>query len=188
MQSIDSTTYFSSINIPDDWNTLEDFVQWYIDSRMPMMIPWDAKVICSDDATAICLFKKSHYQIELYLEFPRMIIPKHSHPDMEVIVMDLGGGGRLKSGQQENGTSIRWGFIDKKLLADEYHGGNEISKNSNGSCFLAFQKWNNKDNITSAAIQWKGNTSGTMQETLIKEHNPNALITPGYADVSGSKC
>jgi hypothetical protein len=184
MKSITSTEYFSNISIPDDWDSLEEFVQWYLDARMPMMIPWNATVIKSDDAAAICVFKKGQYQVEFYLEFPRMYVPKHSHPDMEVIIMDLGGGKRAPTHQQHNGTDKIWGNIRSKLMPGEYHGGDESSKQSNGFVTLAFQKWYNTEKMTSAAIQWEGETAGPVQETLIKQHNPNAVTDEGYADIS----
>ena len=44
-KQIDSIDYFKHIAIPEDWDNLEDFVDWYITQRMPMMIPWNAKVM-----------------------------------------------------------------------------------------------------------------------------------------------
>jgi hypothetical protein len=73
-KSIDPAKYFSNITIPDNWDTLEDFVDWYIDARMPLIVPWNAEVIRSDDAAAVCVFKKGHYQVEFYLEYPKMYI------------------------------------------------------------------------------------------------------------------
>jgi hypothetical protein len=58
IKKINIEEYFKNIVIPDDWDTLEEFVDWYIDSRMPILPPWNAEVIKSDDAVAICVFKK----------------------------------------------------------------------------------------------------------------------------------
>lgn len=181
-KKIDSIQYFSNLNIPDTWATLEDFVDWYLDARMPLMIPWNAEVIQSDDAAAICIFRKDCYQVELYLEYPNWYIAKHSHPGVEVLTLQLGGGSL--SPKIANGTSITWGDIEKKLLPGEEHGGDKGRSLGNGFAMLAFQRWYNKDEMSSAAIQWKGPLQGPIQEKLIREHKDNVLIKPGYADVS----
>lgn len=177
----DSSKYFANINIPDDWATIEDFVEWYVDSRMPMMIPYNAEVIRSDDACAVCVFRKGQYQVEFYLEYPEMYIRKHAHPRMEVITMQLGGGSL--SPAQENGTSVVWGQAAPNLMPGQYHGGESGPVIGNGFVTLAFQKWQNPEEMTSAAIHWKGELQGPIQAKLIKDHQPDALVESDYADV-----
>jgi hypothetical protein len=179
---IDSLNYFKDIQIPENWSTLEEFTEWWISLRMPLMIPYDAEVIRTDDATAICLFRKGSYQIELYLEFPKMVVRKHSHPRMEVIIMDLGGG--KLSPPTNLGISKNWGVLEKKILPGQEHGGDTTLSLGNGKCFLAFQKWYNPEEMSSAAIQWKGDTAGPVQEALIKSKKKNAFVVSGYADIN----
>ena len=179
---IDADKYFSQITIPDDWATLEDFVDWFIDSRMPLMIPYNAEVIRSDDAVAVCLFRKGNYQIEFYLEYPKMYIRKHAHPRMEVITMDLGGGSM--SPPNENNTSMVWGAVTKKLSSGTYHGGDSGKQLGNGFVTLAFQRWDNPEEMTSAAVQWKGGLQGPHQAELIKRKKKNAIVEDNYADVT----
>jgi hypothetical protein len=181
-KKIDPATYFSHVDIPDDWDTLEDFVDWYLDNKMPMMIPFNSEVIRSDDACAICVFRKGNYQVEFYLEYPQMWIRKHSHPRMEVIIMQLGAGGMSPSDYA--GVAKHWGSLSIKLPAGDYHGGEPSLMLSDGAITLAFQRWENPEEITSAAIQWKGELQGPIQAELIRKHYPNALITEDYADVS----
>lgn len=182
-KKIEAKDYFSNLEIPDDWDSLEDFVDWYIDNRMPMMIPWNAEVIRSDDAVAICTFRKGHYQVEFYLEYPRMWIRKHAHPRMEVITMSLGAGS-LTPKDSELPTSTLWGTLTKKLPAGDYHGGDSSGGIGNGFITLAFQRWEDPSEMTSAAVQWKGELQGPYQEKLIKRKKPDVLVEPGYADVS----
>lgn len=178
-----SAEYFSNITIPDDWATLEDFVDWYMEQRIPLMIPWDSEVIRSDDAVAICIFRKGHYQVEFYLEYPNMYILPHSHPRMEVITMNLGGG---KLGPQDtNGLAMSWGRAHEKLPAGEIHGGEEITTLSKGFITLAFQRWEDPAEMTSAAVQWKGGLQGPYQADLIRRKKKNAIVADDYADVSG---
>lgn len=182
-KQFDSSVFFKDLQIPPDWETLEDFVNWYMESKIPMMIPWNAEVVRSDDAVAICLFRQGAYQVELYLVYPQMYIRNHSHPRMEVITMDLGGGSL--SPRQPNNTSRTWGDTSTKILSGEYHGGETGSLLGNGFCILSFEKWHNVDEMTSAAIQWKGELQGPIQTSLIKTHKPDAVIIPDkYADVT----
>ncbi len=184
-KQIDASEYFKDIVIPDDWDSLEDFVDWYCDQRMPLMIPWNANVIRSDDAVAICLFKKGHYQVEFYIEYPQMYIYKHSHPRMEVITMTMGGGGTWSPvSNSKTNTSHTWGGLTSKLINGNYHGGDLQSGTGNGFVILAFQKWEKIEEMTSAAVQWKGELQGEWQAQLIKSHYPDAFIRNGYADIS----
>lgn len=180
----DSAKYFANINIPDDWSSLEDFVEWYLDARMPMMIPYNAEVIRSDDACAICVFRKGQYQVEFYLEYPEMYIRKHSHPRMEVITMRLGGGSL--SPPQSNGTSTVWGAAAPNLKPGQFHGGEPGPIIGDGFITLAFQKWEIPEEMTSAAVQWVGELQGPIQEKLIKRYYPDALTSPGYIDITKS--
>lgn len=181
-KKFDSAKYFANINIPDDWDTLEDFVEWYMDARMPMMIPYNAKTILSDDACAVCVFRKGHYQVEFYLEYPEMYIRSHAHPRMEVITMQLGGGSL--SPPQENGTAIMWGEAAPKLMPGEIHGGSSSSIIGDGFITLAFQKWYDPSEMTSAAIQWKGELQGNIQKDAILAHYPDAYLVDDYVDIS----
>jgi hypothetical protein len=180
-KQIKSEDYFKDVVIPDNWDTLEEFVDWYLSQRMPMMIPWNAEAIVTDDAAAVCLFRKGQYQVEFYLLFPYDIVPHHSHPRMEVITMELGGGGVPDNG---TGTSQTWGLTSKKLMPGEYHSSNDDQKYLKGYFIFAFQKWENPEEMTSAAIHWKGETAGAKHENLIRQFNPGTHVVDGYADIT----
>ena len=182
---VNANDYFKDVKIPEDWASLEDFVDWYCEQRMPMMIPWNANVIRSDDAVAICLFRKGNYQVEFYIEYPNMYIWKHSHPRMEVITMTMGGGGTWKpnEGSMTN-TGSTWGGLSTKLVNGAYHGGDADASTGNGFVILAFQRWENPEEMTSAAVQWKGQIQGQHQADLINSYYPEAFIKEGYADIT----
>lgn len=181
-KKIDPLKYFKDIIIPEDWNSLEDFVEWYMNSNMPLMIPYNATSILSDNASAICIFRKGHYQIEFYIVFSEMQIKRHCHPGMEVIILDLGGGA-LESTNNYNVSKL-WGQVYKKVDDGEYHAGNHDVQISTSTAQLAFQRWKNPEEMTSAAIQWKGNIHGPIQEQLIKKYKKDIYVTAEYADVT----
>lgn len=174
-------TYFGNIEIPDTWDSIESFINWYLEQRMPLMIPWDAEVIRTDDATAICVFRKPPYQVELYLIHPGLSVAKHAHPGMDVITMTLGGG-KIDTRSVTN-TSTSWGDISENLKNGEFHGGQTVLQKSLGFSLMSFEKWPEGVPMTSAAIHWKGSTAGEIHDRLIEKHHSNAIIKEGYADI-----
>lgn len=181
---LSSSDYFKDLVIPDDWIDLEDFASWWIKNKMPILVPWNAEVIISDDATAICVFRKGQYQVEFYVEHPFYSIGSHCHPGMEVLTLYLAGGKNNPPGPRTfHNTADQWGRIRSKLKSGLYHGGENTTVTS-GFVLIAIQKWVKDIEVSSAAINWKGNTAGPKQDALIKRHKPNAFTRTGYADVS----
>lgn len=167
--------------IPATWDSLEEFARWYCAAGSPLLVPWDAEVIVSDDATAICVFRQPPFQVELYLIHPNVSVPEHAHPDMEVMVVSLGGG---KTGNRtSNGLSSSRGMVASTLQPGETHGGGVLGVSPGGYAFLTFEKWPVGVPMTSAAIHWRGATAGPKQEALIRRHHSAAIAISGFADV-----
>jgi hypothetical protein len=166
MKKYNFEDYFSNLDIPETWDTLEEFVEWWMDSRMPWMIPEDSEVYITDNASSIILFRQDRYQVELYINFPLAIAPLHGHPGMELITMQIG---RM--------NPIRWAYAGKKLISGKKHNANFGSKK--GTVFLTFEKWEPGIPMTSASVNWSGPTVGPMQEELIKKHHPDISIIDG---------
>lgn len=186
-KTFEPTEYFQDLVVPESWDTLEDFVDWYMASKMPIQIPWNSEVVRTDDATAICLFRKPPYMIELYLIHPYMTIPYHCHPDMEVITMSMGGGSMFP--RTSVNTSKNWGQASEKLMPGQYHGGEGFTKIGNGYALLAFEKWLDTSHMISAAVQWKGASAGPIHEKMVTDRyvnrfDKNILIKPGYIDIT----
>lgn len=153
---------------PEDWDTLEEFMEWYIKAGKPMLIPWDSGTIQTDDATAICIFRMGRYQVELYIIHPGFDIPPHSHPNMEVIAMTLGGGIVCGPAQTKFNVSSDFGRV-AKIKNGQWHGGDE-TKSGIGFAILSFEKFLNGTTPCSAAIQWRGPTAGPIHDKLIAKH------------------
>jgi hypothetical protein len=185
IESYNPIEYFAQLTTPDSWQTIEDFVDWYMQSGQPLMIPWNAEVIASDDATAICIFRKAPYQVELYLVHPSIVIPVHAHPEMESIVVSIGGG--CLGTRLDNGMSSIWGFKGNKIQGEQTHGGQGFGFSPKGYAMLTFQKWPEGVPLTSAAVHWKGDTAGPKQDAIIKKHHPQAVAIPGFADITRRK-
>lgn len=171
---------YQNLNIPDDWDSLESFVEWYIENKYPIIIPWDAMVRKTDDATTICIFRKNKFQVEIYLIYPNWVIKRHSHPGVEVITMVMGGGNRGM--QLPLGCSNLAGNISNKLTEGKYHGGHSVGDH-NGYVLFSFEKWSTDIPMTSAAVNWEGHTAGPLQDELIEKTFPGSVLNSGYADV-----
>lgn len=174
--------YFGDLEIPETWSNVEDFANWYMSNRMPWMIPWDAEVICSDDATAICIFRHGQFQVELYLVHPDQAVPSHSHPGMESVIIRLGAGNIGR--RHATGVSDIWGAMAPVLHAGEVHGGRPLGFSPKGYAMLTFQQWPEGMEVSSAAVLWKGDTAGPKQDAIIRRYRPDVLVGTGFADVT----
>lgn len=169
IRKINTKEFYSHVHIPDDWANLEEFTDWYLNSKMPLMIPYNSKVFITDDATAISIFRKGNYQVELYLIHPEMIIPEHSHPRMEVIQVNLGGGNLFPP--DDLGVCSSWGQVSENLVPGNKHGGDSVTVLSDGFVVLTLERWEDPSEMTSAAIQWSGPTG--PKHTKLIEKNKN---------------
>jgi len=161
---------YRNLEIPDSWKNVEEFGKWWIQNGMPIIIPQDVEVFLSDDATAVCLFRRGQFQVELYLIHPNPIVPVHEHPDVEVIKVRLSGKTHP--------------FLSETLKAGESHGsGIRNESEEKGYPLLAIQHWLTREPTTVASM-WKGKTVGPKQESLIKRFNPDAIIEDGWADTN----
>lgn len=161
---------FSNFEIPDTWENVQAFCDWWMAAKMPLIFPQFPEVFMSDDATAICLFRKGRFQVELYLIHPQPGVPSHEHPGVEVIKIRTGTpGGPRASEILHNGES---------------HGsGMKLEAEIRGFPLLAVQHWLTRD-PTTIASQWKGPTAGPKHEAVIRRFNPDAYIVENYADIT----
>ena len=61
--------YSSYLSIPDNWESLNDFANWYIDNKMPIIIPEDSHVYYTELVSSYVMFKHRTFQ-----EFPPNIL------------------------------------------------------------------------------------------------------------------
>lgn len=161
---------YPNLVIPDTWNNVDEFGDWWFRAGMPIMFQEGAEVFLSDDATSIALFRKERFQVELYLIHPNPKVPVHEHPDVEVIKVRLDG--------------KKYPYLSETLRNGFAHGaGLRLEAEDKGYPLIAIQHWLTREPTTIASM-WKGKTVGPMQEALIKRFNPNAYVTDGFADIT----
>jgi len=164
--------YFEYLHTPETWSSLEEFGSWYLANKMPMRIPFDSHVFTTENVTSFIAFRQGVYQAELYVVRPNIKTSEHYHPDLEVIICQIGT-------MNDWGT---WGKLNPVLEIGSSHGAEFPSEK--GAVFISFEKWKQGAKMTSATANWKGFTDGPLHDALIKQHYPNAYIKDGYADVS----
>lgn len=171
--------------IPDTWESCYEFGKWWFANNMPILVPHDYNVYCSDDATSLCLFRKGQFQVELYLIFPYPNLPVHEHPDVEVIKT------RLNLYDLSLGKLVNQTETSPTLLNGEAHGAGSnfkplknVGVKNIGFPLVAIQKWADHLTPTTVASRWKGMAVGPKQEQLVRNEKPNAFIQDGYIDVT----
>lgn len=171
-----TTNFIPSINphkdlvVPETWENVKEFADWWMAAGMPIVFNRMPEIFLSDDATAVCLFRKGRFQVEMYLIHPTPRVPEHEHPGVEVIKMRLG--------------NKEIPMMTPVLHNGESHGaGIRLEAEDRGFPLIAFQHWLTRDPITVAAM-WKGPTVGPKQEALIRRFNPDAYVVDGYADIT----
>ena len=174
------------LHIPETWDSVYSFGQWWCDNGMPILLPANYEVYLSDDATSISLFRKGQFQVELYLIHPGPNLPVHEHPGVDVIKM------RLNS-YSDSHEIISEEISSDTLLYGQSHGAGINFKDrsdsevaTQGFPLLAFQKWDDNLEVSTVASRWKGKMVGPLQAGIVKRFKPDVLIVDDFIDVTKS--
>ena len=156
-----------------------DFTKWYLDNDMPYLPPEKQEVFSTDDASSVCVFRHRRFQLEIYLIKPEPLIPMHEHPGVNSIEI----------------PANRWNTLTIEDLMNARLGpgmshGLGIKERAKNSGFLLYssQHWvDEKLPMNTIGAVWKGHTVGPLHENLIRRFYPDALVYPGYADITQKK-
>jgi len=167
------------MEIPNTWPSLQHFALWYRDNNYPIRVPENVRVYPTDVSYSCCIFRQDVYQVEVYLGKPNFISSKHSHP-FEQLIIFLGG--HLEGTRQGNnvlpavlGSSITntssaeiphkdFGKIGSILNSENWH---EITGKDQGFIFFNLQKWPNTLSMTSAVVEYNGESLGTLHNKIV---------------------
>lgn len=164
------STELNELVIPENWENIEAFADWYVSNGLPVRPPINHEVFVSDDATAVCIFKHKQYQVESYLIHAKPLIQLHEHPGVEVIKARVIGNKIL---------------LSEVLRKNESHGsGFRVEFEEKGFFLLAIQKWDDNLIPTTVAARWRGKTVGAKHRDIIRRFSPDALILEDFADVT----
>jgi hypothetical protein len=156
-----------------NWESLEDFRDWYMGYGLPLAMPESFEIYESDDALSFPLFRYKNFQVELYVLHSPTKVLVHAHPYVEVIQFDF------------NVDSIS---SSPKLVYPATHGSAEFVERFDASehrlLLLTFERWPVNSKPSTLAAVWKGYIHGPKQEALIRRFFPDAYINNGYADIT----
>lgn len=169
--------------VPDTWNTLSEFVSWYVENNYPIRVPENARVYPTDVSYSCCVFRQDVYQVELYLAKPNFTSTKHYHPFEQQIIF-LGGhmwgkrgnavsespivhlGKPLSSEMSSEMPSADSNKISGLLPTIHWH---EVSAGEQGFIFFNCQKWQSKDLMDSAVVSYNGDSLGELHDKIIRK-------------------
>ena len=154
------------MNMPDTWNTLTDFTNWYIENKYPILVPDNVQVFPTDVSYSVCVFRRDVYQVEMYIAKPEFMSSKHSHPFEQQIIF-LGGD---MWGNRQNGKLQHLSDKDKNnvgviLPANQWH---QVGSGSQGFVFFNCQKWPSVEMMTSAVVEYNGEALGEAHKRIIR--------------------
>jgi hypothetical protein len=170
--------------IPETWPSLEEFTLWYTENNFPIRVPETAKVYPTDVSYSCCIFRQDVYQVEIYLGAPNFVSSKHAHPFEQKIIF-LGGhlsGSRgvedISSGTGSLGSPITENSSSELPHPDTLLPGtilsighwHQVISHNQGFIFLNCQKWQSKNEMTSAVVHYEGDPLGSIHEKLIDEN------------------
>jgi mannose-6-phosphate isomerase-like protein (cupin superfamily) len=150
IQHVQATT--DRINIPDTWNNIDDFAQWYRAAGFPILPPADTKVYVTDMSYSTIVFRKGPFQVEMYLMAPDQQALPHSHNHEskfvflagDIIATDsnsrefkLGSYGRPRDHDRPDPDC---GLIAKAIRVDHTHAIRTLSR---GGVFFNIEMWPN---------------------------------------------
>lgn len=130
--------------------------------------PWAGKVIVTDVSASSLVFVDGLYSVEEYFLFPNCNVPIHHHP-CDTVTIFLGGsffgmsiGGSGTGSRKYNSSDF--GDVGYPLKAGDSHA---ALIGDGGAVSLVVTKWDNLEQMNSAAIEWYGDPSGPIHAQLL---------------------
>jgi hypothetical protein len=164
--------------IPDDWNNLDEFSNWYRSSGYPILPPADTKVYVGDITYSTVVFRKGRFQVELYMVAPNSTSGVHTH-NHESRFLHLAGSmegyaddpnDSIRIGKQgpsimKDGVDPDFGMFSPSSKIGEMHG---LRTHEHGCVFFNFEMWPEDIEPTSALVQFVGPSTGPKHDEIKK--------------------
>ena len=156
---------------------LSYFANWYLTSEKIDRIytPFKNPLLFIEGVSGIVLYRSKPYQVELFICQPNLIIPEHTHPDVDSYECFLYGMKFTHSGEtvmseeealeEQDGYPIN-AYQTIRVKPNDLHGG---TASKNGGAFISIQHWLNDVEPTHVSSNWNGNSMG-------KQHSDQAKL------------
>lgn len=161
------------------WGSVKEFAEWYRDNKCPIRPPHDGSVYVTDRAVSYVLYREGQYQAELYLIGPGEMPPEHTHPNVENMIMVLGGtlecsvdGNKLDAEPywdkaNADGTSAMFGVLTGELKYPSTH---TVGGGPRGVALISFERWPDGVKPTSISLDWEGPAVGDLHKEILAKN------------------
>jgi len=144
---------------------LRAFGHWYLGKMLKEnCLPVDTvfkNIKMYNNASAVVLFRRYPFQVELFIAPGNVSVPEHSHPDVDSYEVYFGGDIAFSKNNRKDARVIRelpnkkssaWGWFMRIGCEDKH----EATSLETGGSFLSVQYWKNKVEATSIGENWIG--------------------------------
>lgn len=172
--------------------TLEQFAEWFLKTGILARVPHDAPAHMLDGVTAVTLYRRAPFQVQMFVVPPSHIIPEHTHPNVDSIEVYVGGdirfsrAGKFLTDEQNHestssGVSLLRGF-QVRVRPDDLHGG---AFGTQGGVFYSIQQWLNGVAPTCVASDYVGVVMGPQHLAAVRTGAPILKRSLTVADAAG---
>jgi hypothetical protein len=165
------------MHIIDTWNFepktgLEKYLKFVTNELKisPWLSPEDS-VSFIDGTHAYTLHREGQFQVQLYILRPNIIVPDHTHPNVDSFEVAIRGVTFRHSGSVFL-TPNRNDLIGRAIYVghDQWHGGYSSDQ---GGVFLSVQEWLNGVKPSTVADDWVGDPMGPLHVENISAYESN---------------
>lgn len=162
--------------IDPEQDDLSYFANWYLTSEKIDRIytPFKNPLLFIEGVSGIVLYRSKPYQVELFICQPNLIIPEHTHPDVDSYECFLYGMKFTHSGEtvmseeealeEQDGYPIN-AYQTIRVKPNDLHGG---TASKNGGAFISIQHWLNDVEPTHVSSNWNGDSMGKQHSNQAK--------------------
>jgi hypothetical protein len=149
---------------------LEDFLRWFL-AQAPVIgyVPHDSPMHMIDGMTAVTLYRKGEFQVQMFITPPGYIVPEHTHPNVDSFEVNVGG--HIRFSHKGRWTQQDPSVIDRKTAdGTSFCRGNTVRvrptdphggvSGPNGAIFLSVQRWMNGVKPTCVGNDYVGAVTG----------------------------
>lgn len=167
------------INIPDDWNSLEEFTEWFKAAGYPILPPADTRVYVSDISYSTIVFRRGRFQAELYFVAPNAATNVHTHNHSSKFIILAGSSegyyddpedfirvGKRSLPPGKDDVDPDFSITGLTCHVGDNHGFRTLEY---GLVFFNLEMWPEDIVPTSALVEFEGPAMGPKHETMMQD-------------------
>ncbi len=165
------------LGVADTDDELSRFATWYLSQspNLPVKPPMDKALHIVEGLHAVVLWRQERFQVELISCSSGIVIPPHSHPNVDSYEVNLNGavdffiGDRrtipLSVLNRQEGIHCAWYGLAVRVRPGVIH---RADFGAEGGVFMSIQHWPEGLEMASVGCDWDGNkTMGPTHSTIL---------------------